>query len=433
MERLSNGLIQERKQNPVRFIQIGEGRFMRGFVDLLIEKANQDGRFNGSGVIIKPRDSAIYPSDVKETLGRQDNLYTVVCRDADTEEATIVTCIDDVLSSDDWNKVLDVVANPDVDFLFSQTTGAGISLDKARDYYDDQSTPPSFPGKVVSIMYHRYQTRKGMDILPTELVCHNGDRLRELCYELIDKYDMGTDFKEWSQRNIRFHNTLVDKIVTGFPGMEEAEQYWHTLGYQDFGLNVAEPYSLWLIEDKDKSLRERFPLDHGVEFVDDITPYEERKLRILNGLHTSMVFAADLLGVGTVAEVMDHRVMSHYVKYVGGEIVRTFDEDQKPYADSVLDRFRNPYIQHYIEDIVINPHSKVGIRILPTVKRYYEKYGELPPGLTLGLACYALHTGDPKGLDSIPGLVEKVEEYKKMIYEEGIPGAMISVVYGGKK
>ncbi len=379
---------------PERVIQFGEGNFLRAFVDWMFHQMNKEGVFKGRTVIVQP-----IPQGRVSNLNEQDSLYTLLLRGMENGEVIdkreIMTGVSRGLEAyTQWDEVLKLAENPTIEFVFSNTTEAGIVY-SADDKLDD-APPSSYPGKLAAYLYHRYQhfngdKEKGMLIVPVELIDRNGDKLKEIILRLADDWDLPVDFKKWIEEDNTFVNTLVDRIVTGYP-FKEIDTLEEELGYHDENLDTGEIFHLWIIEG-DQSLKEKLPFHKvglNVKWVDDMTPYRSRKVRILNGAHTSTVPVSYLSGIDLVRGAVNDELLGDFIKKVLFEdIIPTldFDSDElKSFAGKILERFKNPYIDHKWLDISLNSTSKFKTRVLPSLVKYIEEYDKLPEKLVFSLA-----------------------------------------------
>ena len=387
------------KQNrPVRVLQFGEGNFLRAFADYMIDRANECGVYDGSVVIVQPIDAPLLPA-----FGEQNSVYTVVLRGRDSgrtiDEPHIVTSVNKVISAyADYDEFMRCAALDTLECVISNTTEAGIILD-ADDSFD-ACPPRSYPGKLTKFLYERYRTfggdtSRGLIIFPVELIEDNGKRLSECVTSLSRIWGLGDGFEEWIRTACTFNSTLVDRIVTGYPKKPgEADQMCNTFGYTDSLLDICEPFGLWVIESPDiPRSRRALPLDRAglpVIFTDDQRPYRERKVRILNGAHTSFVPAAYLAGFDIVRDCMSDVTVRHFIDAcIYGEIVPTVHlprEEVMSFAASVAERFENPFIDHELISICLNSVSKWRARVLPTLLDSAENTGKLPQCLTMSFA-----------------------------------------------
>lgn len=392
MENLNSKMIQK-TERPIKVVQFGEGNFLRAFVDYMIDVANEAGVFDGSIAIVKPISFGSL-----EMFEKQDNLYTVVLRGKENGETVndsrIVTSVSKVMDcNDDYEDFMNLAKLDTLRFVVSNTTEAGIVLDPNDTMV---GLPATYPGKLTKFLYERYVSfdgslDKGLIILPVELIENNGGKLRECVLALCDIWALPEEFKIWVQEACVFCSTLVDRIVTGYPRNEVAA-ICEELGYQDNLVDVGEPFGLWVIE-SDKDISEEFPLDKAglpVVFTDNQKPYRERKVRVLNGAHTSSVLAGYLYGLDIVRDCMHNDVMGKFIRQVVmDEIVPQVPlplEEVKAFAASVFERFENPFIDHALLSISLNSVSKWKARVLPSFKDYVANKGELPRLITFSLA-----------------------------------------------
>ena len=380
-------------KRPIKVMQYGEGNFLRAFVDYMIDIANEKGAFDGDIAIIKPIDFGTL-----ERFNNQDNLYTVVLRGKENgevkNESRVITSVQKVLDAKENYDEYMALANLDtLRFVVSNTTEAGITLDINDNF---EGLPKTYPGKLTKFLYERFKAfdgalDKGLIILPVELIEDNGIKLKKCVKELIKVWNLGECFEKWIDEANVFASTLVDRIVTGYP-KNEAKAICENLGYEDELLDVGEPFGAWVIE-SEKDISEEFPLDkigQPVIFTDNQKPYRERKVRVLNGAHTSSVLAGYLYGIDIVRDLMYDEVMGKYIrKVVDEEIVPEVPlalDEVKAFADSVYERFENPFIDHALLSISLNSVSKWKSRCLPSLKDSLKNKGELPKLLTFSFA-----------------------------------------------
>ncbi len=368
---------------PERFIQFGEGGFLRGFADWMIQKMTDSGVFEGSVVVVQPIEQGMC-----DMLTAQNCGYTHIIRGAEGVDKTVCNVISRCVKPyEDFEGYLKLALQPEMRFVISNTTESGIvfsSEDKITD-----APPKTFPAKVTLLLKKRFEAGLGGFIfLPCELINRNGDNLKKCILQYADLWNLSAEFKAWIEKENVFTNTLVDRINTGFPKGESIE-----LGYEDNMLNTSEFFHLWVIE-TDFDLESELPVGAaGLNVIvtpDELERYRTRKVRILNGAHTSMVPYALLSGLETVKDAIDDPVMSnHLKKCVFEEIIPTLDLDEKElvdYAENVMVRFSNPYIKHYLSSIALNSVSKFKVRVLPSILEYNKRFGRLPEALSLSLA-----------------------------------------------
>jgi tagaturonate reductase len=384
------------KQSPVKVLQIGEGNFLRGFFDWMLQQCRNQGLFQGSVAITQCRPSG--KGNINSII-RQDGLYTLVIRGLENGEPVEKKEIVSVFSSaidpyTDWDELLELMETPDLKFVVSNTTEAGLAY--VHQPFTEGNPIESFPGKLTALLYHRFQSLKaapdsGLIMLPCELLERNGDELKRNVIKHSEDWGLSASFIQWIDKHNRFLNSLVDRIVTGYPD-DEAAKWFKAWGYQDVLLNTAEPYHLWVIE-AEPELENEMPLRQAglnVHWVDDLKPYQLRKVRILNGAHTLMAPLGVLYGVSSVREVMEDSSMGPFIRNsVLLEIIQTLPypvDQMSAYADTAFERFLNPYIQHRLLDIAMNSVSKFRVRLLPSLAFYVERKLPLPAGLVRGLA-----------------------------------------------
>ncbi len=406
MELLNRQFVKE-ETYPEKVLQFGTGVLLRGLPDYFIEKANRAGSFGGSIVIVKSTDQG----DVDQ-FARQDNLYTIhikgVARGRDVQDVLLVSAISRVVvAASDWDAVLSSARNPELAIVISNTTELGIVLDERDDLF--ASPPVSFPGKLAAVLFERFQAfhgaeDKGLVILPTELIDKNGDTLRDMVIALAERNRLGADFISWLTSCNHFCNTLVDRIVPGSLGHEDRAQAERQLGYQDELAIMAEPFCLWAIESPHPRVAAVLSFaqaDSRVVITPNIREFKELKLRLLNGSHTFACGLAMLAGFDTVKEAMANGVFSTYVKrLMHSEIIPTLvgigvdEKEAVTFADQVIDRFSNPYLEHKWESISTNYTSKMRMRNLATLERYM-KVGNNggADDMALGFAGYLHATG----------------------------------------
>ena len=379
---------------PERVVQIGEGNFLRGFIDWMIHEMNKQGLFNGRVIAIQPTPHG----KVVPKLNQQEGLYTLSLRGIEAGQAVdqleVISSISRGINPyENWEEVLLVAENPQVQFMFSNTTEAGLTYTKEA--YDGQTSPLSFPAKVTAYLYHRYlklgaTSEAGMFIFPCELVEGNGDLLREYVLQHATDWDLPQAFIAWVKRENHFCNTLVDRIVPGYP-KDNIKEFEQKMGYTDQLLVVGEPYHLFAIEAPEQA-KQALPFHQaGLNvYWEEITPYRELKVRILNGAHTMSYAAAYLLGNKTVYEMMNDKLVARYIqKGIENEIlpVLSFEEEQKRrFAASVVERFENPFFKHYLLDLGMNAVYKWRTRVLPTLLDWVHKEGKVPEILSFSLA-----------------------------------------------
>ncbi len=379
---------------PVKVLQFGEGNFLRAFVDWMINRMNNMGLFNGKVAVVQP-----LAKGLSDMINAQDGLYTLYLRGIENGEVKvkkeIISAIQECINPyEDWQKTLCYATSEDLRFIISNTTEAGIEYKEEE--YTPQNCQNTFPAKLAALLYARYNKfngdeSKGLIIIPCELIDRNGDNLKKCVLQYAELWNLGEEFKNWIVKNCPFMNTLVDRIVPGYP-KDEIDSITEAQGYKDNIVDTGEIFHFWVIEG-DKKYAEEIPFHKAgldVLWTDNMEPYRTRKVRILNGAHTMTVLAAYLGGLETVGECMNNTQISTFMKDgIFNEIIPTFDlpEDEKKFfAAAVLERFANPFIKHMLLSISLNSVSKFKVRVLPSVLGYIERFGKLPINTVFSLA-----------------------------------------------
>lgn len=377
----------EKISRPEKIIQFGEGGFLRGFVDWIVQITNEKTDFNGSVVIVQPIEKGMC-----DLLQSQDCVYTHVMRGLKdgipTVDKKIIDCVSRTVKPYDcWEDYLALADNPDFKIIVSNTTESGISYNS--DDVLENAPDISFPAKVTALLHRRFKNNmSGFLFLPCELIEKNGETLKDIIIKYANDWNLETEFIDWVKKENTFCNTLVDRIVTGYPKDEDME-----LGYEDKMVNTSEIFHLWVIEGNKDTVLSTIPLDKtdlNIVLTDNLPRYRTRKVRILNGAHTSMIPYALLSGLETVKDCMDDSTVSTFVNScVFDEIVPTLDlpkEELEQYAKNVFERFNNPFIRHYCSAISLNSVSKFKVRVLPSILEYIKRYGKNPEKLMMSFA-----------------------------------------------
>lgn len=369
-------------------LQFGTGNFLRGFADYFIDALNKQGLYDGKIVVVSPTNSKAV-----EKINAQKGRYNLILRGIENgEEISSINEINSISCAvnpyADFDGFLSLAKNPDLHFIVSNTTEAGISFDDTCKITDKPAD--SFPAKLTQFLYKRYKNNlNGFVILACELIDNNGKELEKCVLKYAEKWELGKDFITWIKSENTFCNTLVDRIVTGYP-KDEAEHIFDEIGYRDYLLDTAEPYHLWVIEG---DFENKLPLQKAgfnVIWTDNVAPYKKMKVRILNGSHTSLVFPSLLCGVETVGESLKDEQLNAFLNtclfdYILPMLDNT--DEIKSFANAVLERFSNPYIRHLWKSISLNSVSKFTARVLPTVNDYIDKKNLMPKPLVFSLAC----------------------------------------------
>ncbi len=381
---------------PEKVLQFGTGVLLRGLCDYFIDKANKQGVFNGRVVVVKSTDSGS-----ADSFAEQDNLYTICVKGIDkgiaTENNIISSAISRVLSAQsEWSEILKTAQNADIQVVISNTTEVGLQYLEER---IDQSPPASFPAKLTAWLYERFRAKQaGVVIIPTELVINNGDKLKKIILKLCVFNQLSPQFIDWLEDEISFCNSLVDRIVPGKPKGEALSKIQANLGYEDELLLVAETYRLWAIQgdEKIKEVLTFAETDEGVRITKNIEQFRELKLRMLNGTHTLMCGMAFLSGFQTVKEALADDLTEKFVtNLMMSELVPAipYKIDAKiaqRYGREVLDRFRNPFLEHQWLSITLQYTMKMQLRNIPLLLNYYKEFDTVPQYFTRGFAAYLL-------------------------------------------
>jgi tagaturonate reductase len=418
---------------PETVLQIGSGGFLRGFVEDFLQTANSTGDLCGRVASVQRK-----PDRRQEIFARQNGLYTLVLRGLQdgrpAEVKRIVASTSRLLSAEiDWQKVIAAVRQPSVRTIVSNVTEAGLTLDPAD---TPTATPPvGYAGKLTQLLWERWRTNKDavrdLAVVPCELAEDNGSAVRKLIAEQADAWNLPPEFSAWVAASVHFANTLVDRIVIGSPSPESLETEWRALGYRDDLIVGGELFALFALQ-ADEFVRKHFPLDRAspsVRFVADLLPYRRRKVRILNGPHTILAAIGRLLGLKTVLAAMEHHQLGRFIRQtIFQEVIPAMDGDEElqvmQYACEIIERFRNPFLEHQLLSICLNCSTKTGIRLFPTVRDYMKRRGSLPQRLLFGLAAVMLVSRDPDVQDTH---AEQIGEmWRAVVYES--PGSMLAFV-----
>ncbi len=424
MERLTRTSAPQAKNYTEKVIQFGEGNFLRAFIEWIIWKTNQKTDFNASVVVVQPIDRGMV-----DMLNEQDGLYHLNLQGIlDGKPVDSVDLID-VISRGinpyrDFQDYLKLAEQPEMRFIVSNTTEAGIAFDPSCKFTDAPAS--SYPGKLVQLLYHRYEhfkgdLGKGFLIFPCELIFENGRHLKECIRQYIELWKLGEDFSNWFEKACGVYSTLVDRIVPGYP-RDNAAELCERVGYEDHLLDKGEIFHLWVVE-APKEIEKEFPADKAglnVLFVPSEAPYHERKVTLLNGPHTVLAPVGYLSGLNTVRECCEDETIGAFLhKVMFDELLPTLnlpEEELRKFASAVLERFVNPFVKHFVTSIMLNAFPKFKTRDLPGLKTYLERKGELPKGIVLGLAAICTYyKGGKRGDDEI--VVNDDEAIKKLLLE----------------
>lgn len=437
MERLNRTSAPQAKTYTEKVIQFGEGNFLRAFIEWIIWKTNQKTDFDASVVVVQPIDRGMV-----DMLNEQDGLYHLNLQGILGGKAVDSIDLIDVISRGinpyrDFQDYLKLAEQPEMRFIISNTTEAGIAFDPSCKFSDAPAS--SYPGKLVQLLYHRYEyfrgdATKGFIIFPCELIFLNGKHLKECIYKYIELWDLGEGFKNWFETACGVYCTLVDRIVPGYP-RDTAAELCKRVGYEDTLLDKGEIFHLWVIE-APKEIAEEFPADRAglnVLFVPSEEPYHERKVTLLNGPHTVLAPVGYLSGLDTVRECCEDELIGAFLhKVMFDELLPTLnlpEDELRKFASAVLERFVNPYVKHFVTSIMLNSFPKFKTRDLPGLKTYLERKGELPKGIVLGLAAICTYyKGGKRGNDEI--VVNDDEAIKNLLRDLWATGSPAGVAKG---
>ncbi|MDR2654609.1 MAG: tagaturonate reductase [Oscillospiraceae bacterium] len=442
------------KYAPERVLQFGEGNFLRGFADCFIDIANEKAGFGAKVVVVQP-----IASGMTDALNAQDGLYTLYLRGEQNggkhEEKRLISCISRALNPyADYRAFLDCARQQSLRYIVSNTTEAGIAFDAACRF--DDAPPSSFPAKLTRFLYERWlafgESAQGFVILSCELIDDNGAELKQCVSSYADLWGLGQEFSRWLDEKNLFCSTLVDRIVTGYPA-GEADALNQANGYLDRLIVTAENFGLWVIEGPEW-LREELPFERAglpVIVTADHKPYKERKVRILNGIHTSMSPLAYLAGKDTVRESAEDPAAGEYIRRViHEEIIPTLTlprDDLENFAAAVISRFHNPFIKHQLLSITLNSVSKWRARVLPTVRAYAQINKKPPAGLCLGFSAllqflrgnrmedgklFGERNGESYQIADEPGVLEQLWKLSRLESSEYVKAVCGNVNFWGE-
>ena len=426
---------------PERIIQFGEGNFLRAFVDWIISNMNEKTDFNSSVVVVQPIEKGMI-----DALNAQDGLYHVNLQGLSNGEVINSLRMIDVTSRalspyQDFDAFLSLAEQPEMRFVISNTTEAGINFDPSCKL--DDAPASSYPGKLTQLLYHRFKhfagdPAKGLIIFPCELIFLNGHKLKETIYQYIELWNLGEEFKAWFESACGVYATLVDRIVPGFP-RKEIDQIKAKLDYDDNMVVQGEAFHLWVIE-APESVAEEFPANKAglnVLFVPSEEPYHERKVTLLNGPHTVLSPVAFLAGVDIVRDACQHEVIGKFIhRVMFDELMETLNlpkAELQKFAEDVLERFNNPFVDHQVTSIMLNSFPKYATRDLPGRKEYLKRKGSLPEGLVLGLAAIMVYYRGGKradGVEIIPNDAPEIMALLTQLWSEGSVKNLVERVLG---
>jgi tagaturonate reductase len=379
------------KTDEIGIIQFGEGNFLRCFVDWMIHRLRNEGLYHKKVALVQP----IEHGRVEELKSREGKYHCILQGVKDGESVTEIETIDvfETFTNpyQDFGSYLELATHPSLEVIVSNTTEAGIQFietDKA-----DETPPSSFPAKLTLLLKERFEAfpEKEIHIVPCELIENNGGRLKECVLSYIHLWNLDENFKTWIEDKVHFYNTLVDRIVPGHPKDSDNEEL-RKLGASDPFATIGEYFHQWVIENGER-LESILPLRKAglnVIYTENLKPYRDRKVRVLNGAHTAMVSVGIRKGIETVGDFMKDKSMRDFLEtMMREEIAPTIQQapkDVQIYVDNIIERFENPFIQHRLSDISLNSVSKFKTRLLPSYLDFVRLKKEVPEGINLALA-----------------------------------------------
>lgn len=436
-------------RRPVKILQFGKGNFLRAFLDWMVDVMNETTNFNGEVQIIQ-----VNSRETDNRFREQEGLFHVVVNGirngAPSKEIRLIKSVAGIINPyDDYAAFLKAGENPDLGFIVSNTTEAGIVFNPSD--VRDVQVPESFPGKLTALLFHRYRTfsgdrKKTVTILPCELIERNGEILREKILQYAAHWDLESDFATWITGHTLFCNTLVDRIVPGYP-KDEIGKIREETGFEDNLVVSAEPYHLWVIEPVPvpgsgmDDLRTALPLQTAglnVKFVSDLAQYRTSKVRILNGAHTCMVPVGYLRGKRTVREAVEDGFTGEFIrKAIHDEILPTIDmaEDElKQFAHDVIERFQNPFIRHELKSIALNSISKFQVRVLPSILEYIRRKQRVPQHLSYAFASLIVfYKGEWHGETMPVNDTPAVVDFFNSVWKNEDPGSIAQKVLSNQE
>lgn len=443
-----NSRTAPKRKAPERIIQFGEGNFLRCFVDWIVEKMNDRTDFNSSVVVVQPIERGMV-----DWLNGQDCMYHVNLQGRVDGEVVNsidrIDCISRALNPyTQFRAFMALAEQPEIRFVISNTTEAGIAFDPQCRLTDQPAA--SYPGKLTQLLYHRYQTfegaaDKGLIIMPCELIFLNGHHLKDCISKYIELWrdDLGDDyegFRRWFNECCYVCATLVDRIVPGFP-RKEIKEIQQRISYEDNLVVQGEAFHLWVIERAEnmtiEQLKAEFPAGKAglnVLIVDSEAPYHERKVTLLNGPHTVLSPVAYLSGIDIVRDAVNDPLIGRFIHRVQfEELMQTLNlpqDELKKFAEDVLERFNNPYVDHQVTSIMLNSLPKYATRDLPGLKTYLSRTGQLPQGLVFGLAAIITYYRGGTRADGAPITPNDSAENMKLVADLWQTGDTTAVARG---
>ncbi len=426
---------------PVKILQFGEGNFLRAFVDWMIHKANEAGVMNHGIAAVQP-----IAQGLAEMLKKQDCMYHVYLEGIKdkqpVKEITLVKSIMQALNPyEEYDAYEKIILSPELEMVISNTTEAGIRYEEGDDL--NARPPKSYPAKMTSLLFQRFQKfngdlDKGLSVICCELIENNGSVLREYVLKHAEYNQLGVDFTNWIQTSCRFYDTLVDRIVPGFP-KETINEIKEEIGFNDNLVVKGEYFHVWAIGGA-PAIKDKLPLDKAglnVLFMEDIKPFRAKKVRTLNGAHTAMVPVALQMGCETVMDAFNTPEVEKFINtMIDKEVLPVIPEnlnELKKFAAKILERFYNPYIKHYLKDIALNSLSKWETRDFPTVADNFTKLNQPAPLTTFSFAALlVLYSGKSETMFTPADTPEFVEFIQQTFDSNNIEGWVNGIVNNKK-
>lgn len=385
------------RRPPVRIVHLGLGGFFRAHQAWYTEHAPDAAEW---GIAAFAGRRGVVARD----LAAQDGLYTLLVRAADGDRPEIVSAVSTVSAElDDWRKCF---ARPELAMVTTTVTEAGYrrAPDGGLDTGDSEVAADiaaltahgtdaevvTAPGKLaLGLAVRRAHDLPGLAVVPCDNVPDNGAMAARVVGELAAAVDPG--LAAWIGEHVAFVTTMVDRI-TPHTTDDDRAAVRERLGVDDPVPVVTEPYVEWVLSGEFPQGRPRWE-DVGARFVDDIVPWEHRKLWLLNGSHSLMAYAGTLRGHETVEQAIGDPVVRGWVEQWWEDAARHLPlppEEITAYRAALLERYANPRIRHLLRQIAADGSQKVPIRILPTVRADLAD-GRVPTGAARVLAAWVCH------------------------------------------
>jgi tagaturonate reductase len=442
MKQLNKTTIQK-PTRPVKILQFGEGNFLRAFVDRMIDGANEKGIMNHGIAIVQPIEGG---EALKNIFEKQDCLYHVYLEGIKdkqpVKEVSPVRSVESICNPySQYEAYRELFLSEDLELIFSNTTEAGIRYEEGDDL--SAKPPKSFPAKITALLFERFKKfngdpSKGLQIVCCELIEDNGSTLKEYVLKHATFNNLGSDFEKWVNENCGFYDTLVDRIVTGFP-KDNIDEIKQELGFDDNLVVKGEYFHVWAIGG-DSSIKEKLPLDkagYNVLFMGDIRPFRSEKVRILNGAHTAMTQVGILMGCETVKDAFNTPEVEQFIhKMVETEVLPVIDgnpEELKAFAGKIVERFYNPFIKHYLKDISLNSLSKWETRDFPTVKDNFTKLGKKAPLTVFSFAAMLVLYSGKSGANFTANDTPEFVEFIRSSFNENDIKRWVSTVVNNRQ